>query len=57
MRGSGRQIEAQSNRILEVKWGTLEVVISLSLEECKYSDGHSGRMLHTGFRQRIVRLG
>ena len=55
--GSGSQIAAQSNRIPEVEWGTLEVVSSLSLEECKHSDDHSGGMWHRGFRHMILRLG
>lgn len=57
---SGRLRTADSvsfNRIPEGEWGTLEVVSSLSLEERKHSDDHAGRMLHRGFRQRILRLG
>lgn len=55
--GSGQQIVSHSNRIPEGEWGTLQVVCSLSLEERKHSDDHAGRMLHSGFRQRILRLG
>lgn len=48
--GKLRETAAQADRIPEAEWGTLEVVRSLSLEEYKHSDDHSGRMLHRNFR-------